>query len=341
MKKPVTVPEEARWNEDNYEWELGKRNKNGDEIGEWSWWEASEGYLSCHAFFTDDGNLVSVKRFHPNGECSLELSYSQEGKELSVYYASEEDTMEYFPENRFKNAWKAERIVGSSPKAYNFYDKTGRQLSVLGNHTAEIEKLKTAPENETAEQAIKRLNKVITLLKENKDLDEEIIEELDILHKPHHIKTITETELNTYEKHLGVQFPPSYKEFVLKHGFIKFGEVNDFNRMLFSEYNVLSDSLAYWGIDSEKAFSKETKNRLDKIITFSYGDEGLQIEWFHCFDYNTLNPETGEVSVMDFCQDDSNTPLENSTTITCKGRGFDHHMSSIVNKEIEILLIEY
>lgn len=340
MKRPNTVSKEAKWNEDDYEWELGKRNKDGDKVGEWKWWEAQEGYLCCHAFFNDNGNLMSVKRFHANGEPSLELSYNKEGKELSTYYASAGDTMEYFPENSFKNAWKAERIVGSSPKAYDFYDKTGRLLSIQGDNASELKKLKTAPENETAEQAINRLNKVITLLKENKDLDEEIIEELDILHKPYRTQTVSEKDLIGYEENLGIQFPPSYKEFVLKHGFIKFGEVNDFNRMLFSDYSVLSDSLAYWGIDSDKAFSKETKNKLDKIITFSYGDEGLQIEWFHCFDYNTLNPETGEVSVMDFCQDDSNTPLENSSTVICQGRGFDKHMSIIVNREIELLLDE-
>ncbi len=35
MKRPNTVPKEAKWNEDDYEWELGKRNKDGNEIGEW------------------------------------------------------------------------------------------------------------------------------------------------------------------------------------------------------------------------------------------------------------------------------------------------------------------
>lgn len=30
MKRPNTVPKEAIWNEDDYEWELGERNKAGE-----------------------------------------------------------------------------------------------------------------------------------------------------------------------------------------------------------------------------------------------------------------------------------------------------------------------
>ncbi|UNY97408.1 hypothetical protein MQE36_09905 [Zhouia spongiae] len=66
-------------------------------------------------FFNDNGNLISAKRFHPNGEVSPEVSYDEERNELSTYYASVGDMMEYFHENSFKNAWKVERIVESSP----------------------------------------------------------------------------------------------------------------------------------------------------------------------------------------------------------------------------------
>ncbi|MBW2960569.1 SMI1/KNR4 family protein [Mesonia aestuariivivens] len=339
MKKPIGVPKEARWNEEDEEWELGTRNRTGDEIGEWKWWDPDEGYLICHAFFSDDGKqLLSAKRFHPNGELASTIFFNKDRKELATYYTSTEDTYEHFPENPFKNVWKAERVVGVFPKEYNFYDKSGKLLSIEAGRSSELEKLKTAPENETAEQAITRLNKVIAIVKENEDIDEDFLEELADLHQPYQIESVSEEKLAAKEQELGIKFPPSYKEFVLKHGLIQFGKTNDFNRRLFLDYNRLSTELLYWGIDADDDFSKETKSKLDKIITFSFGDEGLQAQWFHCFDYNTLNPETGEVSIMVFDQDDSNTPLENSSDVICEASGFDAHMSAIVDQEIEFIV---
>ncbi len=48
--------------------------------------------LMLPRFFNDYGNIRSVKRFHSNGEPSLELSYNKEGKELFTFYHSINET---------------------------------------------------------------------------------------------------------------------------------------------------------------------------------------------------------------------------------------------------------
>jgi len=66
MAKPANVPADARWNEDDNEWETGDSNDNM--IGEWKWWLAPNGHLVCHTFFDEDGSEdMSFTRFHQDG----------------------------------------------------------------------------------------------------------------------------------------------------------------------------------------------------------------------------------------------------------------------------------
>lgn len=336
MKKPEGVPQEAVWDPEDEEWCTGKRRANGDGIGEWKWWDAEEGFLICHAFFDDSSKLISAKRFHPNGELAEDIFYDEDGNHISIHFMSTDYTEEDFPESCFKNAWKAERIAGVSPKAYRFYDKQGNLLSL--ENDSKLEELKVGPENETAEQAVKRLDKVIDLIQKSENVDEDFLEELDDFHRPFKLEDVNEEQLSQYEEKLGVIFPPSYKEFVLKNGLIQFGKKNDTCRRMFFEYQPLTTELHAWQIDADKKYTKDIKEKIDKLITFSYGDAGLQICWFHCFDYNSLNPKTGEVFIYNFDQDETNTLLDDYSETMCEVKGFDCHMSEIVDEEIEFLL---
>ncbi len=73
------------------------------------------------------------------------------------------------------------------------------------------------------------------------------------------------------------------------------------------------------GIDLEKSYSKETIERLDKIIPFQ-NLEFQEGEGYFCFDYSTLNPETGEVSVVEYHADEMMAVIVDPVEM-CQGRG--------------------
>lgn len=338
-KRPKNVPDAAIWNEEENEWELGKKNTKGKEIGEWNWWLAPNGHLCCQAFYSDSGKLTALKRFHPNGELASTLHYNEDGEEVKTYFKSTGNTNEAYPESYIKNTWEA-RTNPQDFFEYDYFDKDGNHLSIVSVVPA-LKDLKNGPINETAKEAITRLNTVLDLINESEDIEDYEYEEdiyLDEKHRPHCVQEVTIEDLVKYEKELNIKFPPSYKNFVLENGLIVFGEYNDYQRMMFLDYAKLGDHLECdWGLDPKVDLSKEENDRLDKIITFSYGDEGLQTEWFHCFDYNTLNTETQEVEVVDFDQDKSYA-LVFKTSKICKTKGFDDYMSRVVDIEIKNIM---
>lgn len=326
-KRPETVPNGAMWNKSDNEWELKIRGKNGV-IVEKKWWLAPNGHLCCHTYFDKMGQMISAKRYHPNGEVSLDLSFNENGDEVSIYYHSTEKTEEYFPRGSFKNEWTAHRVVGVFPKTYVYYDVSGNLLS---HNDSSLLDLKEGAIGETAEQALNRYEKFIKKLKKNTNVN---IDDLSI-YMPKTIRKVTEGELQEQEKAFGITLPPSYRKFVLKKGLIEF----DGAHKMFLDFSKLGDTFSYWDVDAKKEFSKSENERLDKLITFSDGDESLQITWFHCFDYSTLNKDTGEVEILDFDQDElwyvGKTEFE-----MCMTNGFDDYIKNIVDSYIEDILEE-
>ena len=75
-ERPANVPAEARWNEEENEWELGEYDEDGNMIGEWKWWLAPNGHLVCHTFFEDDGSEdMTFTRYHQDGTISQKGQY--------------------------------------------------------------------------------------------------------------------------------------------------------------------------------------------------------------------------------------------------------------------------
>ena len=93
-----------------------------------------------------------------------------------------------------------------------------------------------------------------------------------------------------------------------------------------------------------KNWLKEAKN----LITFSFGDEGLQSVWYYCFDKRSLNSETGEMSVYSFSQDnwdfealeicDTGNFSNNTNYSSQNNYSFDKHISELINEQIDFLL---
>ena len=332
-KRPTTVPAEAVWNASENEWESGKKNKKGNNIGEWKWWLAPKGHLVCHTFFDNKGNIETFKRFHPNGEIS-QYGKGKNGKFIErVWQRSTEETTDGFPVYH-DYVWKAAQRCGEIPVEYDHYDKEGNHL----NKKIEIaDDLKNAPENETAEGALNRFEKLIAIIKKSQHKDDESLKEYS---KPFYFQKIDIEEIHTAEKRLNIKFPKSYTEFITKHGLFRLGEDNEnYSRLLHpSEIIKLSDALENEWEVSWKDFEPKAKEFMDNIYCFSMGDEQLQMCWYHCFNYNSLNEKTGEVQVLDYDQSDWAWMFDKNEICTYKG--FDGHISTVVDNEIIWILDE-
>lgn len=128
-QRPTTVPKEAVWNWSQGEWELGEKNESGKYIGEWKWWLAPNWHLCCHTFFDENWNMLSFKRFHPNGEVSRYGTFENGEQVEDIYLKSTESTTEIFAYwNSDDNVYKAVKKIGS-PVSFDYYDREGNHLN--------------------------------------------------------------------------------------------------------------------------------------------------------------------------------------------------------------------
>ncbi len=172
-KRPDTVPSEAVWNKSENEWELGQVNEDGDNVGEWKWWLAPKGYLVCHTFYDDEGYMLKAKRFHQNGEVSLDLDNSEDGHR--IYHRSTESTNEYFPLDS-SNVWTAKaKDHNRLWEGYDCYDKEGNLIGGLVN---EEEVSTVAQALEKFKQNMRAKNYDVDFEEEGSDLEEKQVIDL-------------------------------------------------------------------------------------------------------------------------------------------------------------------
>lgn len=325
-------PNNAVWNAQDNEWELGQKNAAGQYIGEWMWWLAPTNHLCCHTFFDDNGNKTSFKRYHPNGEISRTGKY-ENGREIEdIWCRSTEKTTEFYADYYHPgNSWKAVKRIGKVPVEFDFYDKEGNHLN--GKVTLPENLLKGA-ENETAKQALDRLQNVLNFVEsQGTDLDDYLNGD----YKPVFKEKVTLQEIQNTEEGFGIKFPKSYVEFVTTHGLFVLGESNENYSALLepSLISRLSDELeSDWEVNWDD-YSEDQLDIMENFICFSNGDEGLQSIWFYCFDFNTLNPETGQVSIVGYCQDEWEYMFEEEIEICQEKDAFNAHVQRIVNEAIE------
>jgi SMI1 / KNR4 family (SUKH-1) len=331
-------PDNAIWNPADNEWELGQKNSQGQYIGEWMWWLAPTNHLCCHTFFDDNGNnMLSFTRYHPNGEVSRTGKY-ENGKEIEdIWYRCTEETTEFYADYYSpNNSWKAIKRIGKIPVEFDFYDKDGNHL----NGKIELpENLIQGTLDETAKEALDRLQNVLNFIEsQGKDLNDYLNDN----YKPVFKEKVTVSEIQEAEIRLNIKFPKSYVDFVTNHGLFVLGENNENYSALLEPLLLsrLSDELeSDWEVDWED-YTEEQKSIMDKIICFSNGDEGLQSTWFYCFDFNTLNPETGEVTIVGYCQDEWEYLMEDEIEICEEKDAFDAHVKWIVNEAIKEIIEE-
>jgi len=180
--------------------------------------------------------------------------------------------------------------------------------------------------NETAKEALNRYAKFLKL-----NFKDDIQETARYL--PYFFSKVKKASLEKIEEQLDFKFPPSYTKFVLENGLFKFGRWSDNDSELLkpTEINTLHNELAKQWTEGFNNLSQEDLEATKNLICFSYGDEGLQAVWYYCFDKRSLNPETGEMAVYSFSQDDWHF----DALKTCTNKGFDEHITSLVNEKME------
>lgn len=330
-------PENAVWNAAENEWELGQKNAAGQYTGEWMWWLAPTNHLCCHTFFDDNGNMLSFNRFHPNGEISRTGKY-ENGREVEdIWYRSTEETTEFYADYYHPNkSWKAAKRIGKIPVEFDFYDKEGNHLN--GKITLP-ENLITGSENETAKEALDRLQNTLKFLEsQGKDLDD-----YNDNYKPIFKEIVTLNEILEAEERLGIKFPKSYVDFVTTHGLFVLGEGSKYWSMLFHPNVIfkLSDELeSDWEVDWDEFYSQEQKEIMDKRFRFSNGNVTFQLFMHYCFDFNTLNPETGQLSIVQFYGDEWEYMFEDEIEMCQEKDAFNTYVQNIVNEAIKEIVGE-
>lgn len=219
QERPITVPKEAIWNASQNEWELGEKNDQGKYIGEWKWWLAPKGHLCCHTLFDDKGNMLSFKRFHPNGEVSRYGTFENGEQIEDVYLKSSEPTSEVFAfGNSDDKVYKAVKIKGI-PVSFDYYDKDDNHLNPPVTQKELIsEEETTISESEIAiiKETIFENGKSYLL----KQFDKEFINEtiIPILAKKTEEKTINITDVGGIFMQLAKQAIDTEKDIVFHQG---------------------------------------------------------------------------------------------------------------------------
>ncbi|AEV99088.1 hypothetical protein Niako_2752 [Niastella koreensis GR20-10] len=138
MEKHTNIPEGATWNNTYNQWELGKRNAAGKEIGIWEEWHV-DGHLCGRVDYGDGAPPFITNRFHPDGTLAEEGNWYGGQKWLGTlrFIKCDQPTSEVFPEGdaaRNSIVWIAEYdyIEEGIYNAQRYYDRQNRPVSAKG-----------------------------------------------------------------------------------------------------------------------------------------------------------------------------------------------------------------
>lgn len=161
---------------------------------------------------------------------------------------------------------------------------------------------------EIKESYNKVINNIIELLIHNEEDEEEIEEVLEGVGISKEDFLLASMEINSFdflkeaEKRLDIKLPPSYVDFIKSEGVCGFFD-DDYVMFGSDKYNTI-DCLSNKYDFGVETLNEETKRKevTDKLIVFALGDESMQECYYVCFNYHSLNTETGEVDIHFFNQ---------------------------------------
>lgn len=132
--RPEGVPPEAEFLSKNNLWWLGE-TRDGKSVGSWTGWHATLGHRAYISRFDDEGELVHVTRFHPDGKVAQENPHR--GNWLhgtaTVFRATPPASDPYF--NHLPAAimrLETPMVDGMVAGPYHCFDAEGNELSVTG-----------------------------------------------------------------------------------------------------------------------------------------------------------------------------------------------------------------
>ncbi|NLR68955.1 hypothetical protein HGH92_31930 [Chitinophaga varians] len=136
MKRPVSVPEGAVYNEADKEWLLGETNENNQRIGPWKKWH-TDGYLWETIDYREGIPPYPTQRFHPDGTLSQAGEWYGGDKYIGPLrlIKSDNPTPEYFPPDNAANVWAAEFDYEDEfiYNAQRYFDKDNNEVSSDGD----------------------------------------------------------------------------------------------------------------------------------------------------------------------------------------------------------------
>lgn len=139
MIRHKEIPENAVFNQEHNEWELGQKDENGKNIGEWNYWLVKTGKLCCKTIFEPKNNSLTFTRFHNDG------TYSWKGQMkndkligISYFQKSQNETtetimLEPFYKNVFSCNYDYENDI------WEFYDDKNIKIDRSGNPIITLE----------------------------------------------------------------------------------------------------------------------------------------------------------------------------------------------------------
>ncbi|MBW1298474.1 SMI1/KNR4 family protein [Aquimarina litoralis] len=330
-QRPNTVPVEAIWNASENKWELGQKNEQGKHVGEWKWWLAPNGHLVCHVFLDNQGGIINLKRFHPNGEVS---EYGKRKNNMwieRVWIRSTEKTTEIFPLYGEENVWKASLVIPQTvPPTYDLYDKEGNHLN--GKVNLPVEQFLNDSELETAVEALKRYQ---LFLEEIKDKSYYHKYELHFSDSPIKFEAIQQLQ-----QRLDIGLPPSYVDFITNHGLFGIGnntllpqmyfrlwdlaEIINAKELLFEQYDVESVK----DLADDMDLDESTLKSLDNFIAFAQLGE----EDYFGFDARSRSTQTNEMEVSELLfEDDEIQSYAEYKPEIIEVNGFDLFISGMID----------
>lgn len=148
-EKPDTVPAAAVYDAANQEWELGARDKNGKQVGEWRYWWRTTGHLCCIANYEDGGRKNTYTRLHPDGTYSckgVEIDGKPAPGEVIYYQKSKNPTTELAitgPE--YKKVFRVEETyIRAGLSKWKNFNAAGRRIEMDGTLIPQLDANKYA-----------------------------------------------------------------------------------------------------------------------------------------------------------------------------------------------------
>lgn len=132
MEKHQNIPQNAVYNSEQNQWEIGERNQNGKPIGIWNYWWADTGHLCCTTVFESLDKDFIFSRFHPDGTYSWKGEFKNDTYVgLSYYQKSKNETTELvFIEEIYKNAFRG--IYNWNNHTWQFFNEQNIPIDING-----------------------------------------------------------------------------------------------------------------------------------------------------------------------------------------------------------------